>query len=85
MGGWDINSAFVFLYKRESLASPWAELEGRGRRMCFHPHVRVWELLCTALKGTLRMFAEASPEFRNKPKVSAASDKVLITLVQRMC
>lgn len=27
--GWDINSAFVYLYKRDSLASPGAELEGR--------------------------------------------------------
>lgn len=36
--------------------------------------------LGTALKGTLRIFAEASPEFRNRPKISAASDKVLNTL-----
>lgn len=30
--GWDTNSAFVFLYKRESLASPWAELKGKGEK-----------------------------------------------------
>ena len=31
--GWDTNSAFVDLYERDSLASPWAELEGRWKRM----------------------------------------------------
>lgn len=31
LGGWGINSAFVFLCKRDSLASPWAELEGKGK------------------------------------------------------
>ena len=51
----------------------------------FHLCFRVWELVCTDLKGTLRTFAEASLVFKDEQKASAESDKVLITLAPQMC
>lgn len=48
------------------------------------PLLRVGELLCTDTKGTLKAFAETSPELRITPKTSVASDQVLITLAPRM-
>lgn len=30
--GWNICSAFVYLCKRDSLASPWVGLEGKGEK-----------------------------------------------------
>lgn len=45
--------------------------QGLGTVLCRH-------------QGYFRTFAEASPEFRSKPKASVTSDKVVITLAQRM-
>lgn len=83
--GWDINPVFVYVGNRDSLASPWVG-GGRGRTMPLRipPLLSVRVLVGTELKGILKTFAEASPELRNMPKASAASDRVLITLAHRI-
>lgn len=48
------------------------------------PLLRVRKLLSTDTRDTLRTFAEASLDFRNKMKTSITSDKILTTLAQRM-